>query len=67
LQAGVPVVPVSVTGTNFLYPFRRIEVSIGPAIRPDPPAWWALSQRAAAVVENVRRALMSGLQRRRKS
>jgi len=61
------VVPVSVTGTNFLYPFRRIEVSIGQAIRPDPPAWWALSQRAAAVVENVRRALMSGLQRRRKS
>jgi len=66
LQAGVPVCPVTVTGTAFLYPFRRIEVSIGPPIRPDPPAWWALSRRVAAVVESVQRALTSGLQRRRK-
>jgi 1-acyl-sn-glycerol-3-phosphate acyltransferase len=65
LQAGVPVCPVTVTGTDFLYPFRRIDVSIGAPIRPNPPAWWELSRRVAEVVENVRSALVSGLQRRR--
>ena len=66
LQAGVPVCPVTVRGTDFLYPFRRIEVSIGAPVQPDPPVWWGLSQRVADVVENVRRALVTGLQRRRK-
>ena len=66
LQAGVPVCPVTVTGTRFLYPLRRIEVVVGAPIRPDPPAWWALSRRVALMVENVRRALTTGLQRRRK-
>jgi 1-acyl-sn-glycerol-3-phosphate acyltransferase len=66
LQAGVPVCPVAVRGTDVLYPFRRIEVSIAPPILPDPPAWWALSQRVASVVENVRVALSSALQRRKK-
>ena len=65
LQAGVPVCPVTVTGTDFLYPFRRIEVSIGPPVRPDPPAWWGLSRRVADVVEDVRRALVRGLVRKR--
>ena len=46
LQAGVPVCPVAVRGTDVLAPFRRIDVTIGPAVRPDPPAWWALQQRA---------------------
>ncbi len=64
LQAGVPVCPVTVNGTNFLYPLRRIEVSIGPAVRPDPPAWWALSTRVSTMVENVRRALAAGFRRR---
>ncbi|HET7466565.1 MAG TPA: lysophospholipid acyltransferase family protein [Candidatus Dormibacteraeota bacterium] len=65
LQSGVPVCPVTVTGTSFLYPLRRIEVTVGEPIRPDPPAWWALSRRVATVVENVRRALATGLVRKR--
>jgi 1-acyl-sn-glycerol-3-phosphate acyltransferase len=65
LQAGVPVVPVAVRGTNSLLPFRRIEVSIAPPILPDPPAWWALSRRVATVVQRVGDAISTSLQRRR--
>ena len=67
LQAGVPVVPVTVTGTKYLWPFRKIEVSIGTPIQPDPPAWWALSQRVAHMVQRVGDALTANLQRRRRS
>jgi len=66
LQAGVPICPVSVRGTDALRPWRRIDVSIAPPIRPDPPTWWSLSRRVAQVVENVQRAITSGLQRGRK-
>jgi 1-acyl-sn-glycerol-3-phosphate acyltransferase len=66
LQAGVSICPVAVNGTNALIPFRKIDVTISPPVRPDPPAWWALSQRVAAVVESVRNAITGGLQRRRK-
>jgi len=65
LQAGVPICPVAVSGTDRLLPFRRIDVSIGPPILPDPPAWWELSRRAASVVESVRTALTRALNRRR--
>jgi 1-acyl-sn-glycerol-3-phosphate acyltransferase len=65
LQAGVPVCPVAVNGTDTLRPFRRVEVSIAPPIRPDLPAWWGLSRRVEAVVENVRGALTRALGRRR--
>ena len=66
LQAGVPVCPVSVRGTGSLVPFRRIDVTIGPPILPDPPAWWSLSRRVTQMVENVRAAIATNLQRRRK-
>ena len=65
LQAGVPITPVAVTGTGRLIPFRRIEVSIGPAIRPDLPAWWELSRRVATTVDRVRNAITTALSRRR--
>jgi 1-acyl-sn-glycerol-3-phosphate acyltransferase len=65
LQAGVPISPVSVRGTDVLRPFSRVDISIGPPIRPDPPTWWSLGQRVAQVVDNVQRALNAGLQRRR--
>ena len=65
LQAGVPVCPVAVRGTDVLRPFSRVDVTIGPPIQPDPPAWWALSSRVAKMVENVRIALTTGLRRRR--
>ena len=64
LQAGVPICPVTVRGTDALLPFSRIEVTIGPPIQPDPPAWWALSSRVAKIVDNVRVALTNGLRRR---
>ena len=65
LQAGVPVVPVAVNGTDRLVPFRRIEVSVGPPVLPDLPAWWELSRRVSTVVENVRLAIANALGRRR--
>jgi 1-acyl-sn-glycerol-3-phosphate acyltransferase len=65
LQAGVPICPVTVRGTAVLRPFSRVDVSIGPTIYPDPPAWWSLGQRVGQVVERVQRALSTGLRRRR--
>jgi hypothetical protein len=53
LQAGVPICPVAVRWTDVLRPFSRVDVSIGAAIHPDPPAWWSLSQRVGQVVETV--------------
>jgi 1-acyl-sn-glycerol-3-phosphate acyltransferase len=64
LQAGVPICPVAVRGTDVLHPFGRVEVSIAPPIMPDPPAWWELSRRVATVVDNVRGALSKALTRR---
>lgn len=65
VQAGVPICPVAVRGTHSLLPFRRIEVSIGPAVTPDSPAWWELGRRVSTVVENVRSAIFTALNRRR--
>ncbi len=65
LQAGVPISPVAVSGTDLLRPFRRIDVSIGPPILPDLPAWWELSRRVTSVVDRVRSALSTALTRRR--
>ena len=65
LQAGVPVVPVAVSGTGSWWTFRRIDVSIGTPIQPDLPAWWELSRRVTGMVDRVRRAISSALQRRR--
>jgi 1-acyl-sn-glycerol-3-phosphate acyltransferase len=65
LQAGVPISPVAVRGTDVLRPFSRIDITIGPPILPDPPAWWSLSQRVSQVVANVQRAISTSLQRRR--
>jgi 1-acyl-sn-glycerol-3-phosphate acyltransferase len=65
LQAGVPIVPVAVRGTDVLRPFTRVDVVIEPPIQPDVPAWWALSRRVTQVVENVRLALAKGLKGRR--
>jgi len=66
LQAGVPICPVAVSGTDALWPFRRIEVSVAPAILPDLPAWWGLSLRVAGLVDRVRGALSTALARPRR-
>jgi 1-acyl-sn-glycerol-3-phosphate acyltransferase len=65
LQAGVAVSPVAVSGTDRLAPWRRIEVSIGPAVLPDLPAWWELTQRVNGMVDRVRNAISTALARRR--
>ena len=65
LQAGVPICPVAVTGIDRLVPFRRIEVTIGPPIKPDLPAWWELSSRVSTLVERVRSGITTALGRRR--
>jgi hypothetical protein len=56
---------VAVRGTDTLRPFSRVEVTIGPPVMPDVPAWWDLSRRVSTVVENVRNALATALRRRR--
>jgi 1-acyl-sn-glycerol-3-phosphate acyltransferase len=65
LHAGVPICPVAVRGTDVLRPFSRVDISIGPPIKPDLPAWWALSRRVASVMDNVRTAITTALARRR--
>jgi 1-acyl-sn-glycerol-3-phosphate acyltransferase len=65
LQAGVPICPVAVSGTDRLWPFSRIEVSIGPPVMPDMPAWWEVSRRVSSMVERVRASIVSALSRRR--
>lgn len=65
LQAGVPISPVAVTGTDALWPFRRVDITIGRPVLPDVPAWWDLSRRVSSVVDRVRNALSSALARRR--
>jgi 1-acyl-sn-glycerol-3-phosphate acyltransferase len=65
LHAGVPICPVTVRGTHRLRPFSRIDVTIGPPVLPDAPAWWELSSRVEKIVDNVRLALTNGLRRRR--
>ncbi len=64
INAGVPICPVAVHGTDRLRPFSRVEVAFGPPIRPDLPAWWEASRRVAGIVDRVRTAITSALQRR---
>jgi len=58
LQAGVPICPVALSGLDRLRPFGRVEVTIGPPIRPDPPGWWTFNRRVEELVERVRRAIV---------
>lgn len=62
LQAGVPICPVAVKGLDRLRPFGRVEVSITPPIRPDPPTLWTLNRRVLGVVDSVRRAILQAFE-----
>jgi 1-acyl-sn-glycerol-3-phosphate acyltransferase len=64
INAGVPICPVAVRGTDVLRPFGRVEVAIGPPVRPDLPAWWEVSRRVTGVVDRVRTAITVALGRR---
>jgi 1-acyl-sn-glycerol-3-phosphate acyltransferase len=63
LQAGVPICPVAISGLERLRPFRRVEVSIGMPVWPDPPGWWAMSRRVERMVDSVRRAIVHAFDR----
>ncbi|HXM56874.1 MAG TPA: lysophospholipid acyltransferase family protein [Candidatus Dormibacteraeota bacterium] len=66
LQAGVPICPVALSGLDRLRPFGRVEVSIGPPVRPDPPAWWTFQGRIEGVLERVRRSIIEAFDQRRR-
>src|SRR3982075_1356515 len=63
LQAGVPIVPVAISGLDGLRLFGRVEISIGPPIRPDPPLRWALNQQVQRVRGKVREAVLGAFER----
>src|SRR5215467_8343225 len=63
LQAGVAICPVALTGLDRLRPFGVVEISIGPPIRPDPPAWWSAARRVQRMVDRVRRAIQRAFRR----
>jgi 1-acyl-sn-glycerol-3-phosphate acyltransferase len=63
LQAGVPIVPIAIEGDTPLWPGRKVRISIGKPVHPDPPAWWDPSRRALRVVDSVRRAILTAFDR----
>jgi 1-acyl-sn-glycerol-3-phosphate acyltransferase len=58
LQAGVPICPVAISGLDRLRPFGVVEVSIGPPVRPEPPAWWTVQGRIEEFLDRVRRSIL---------
>jgi len=58
LQAGVPICPVAVSGLDRLRPGGRVTVAIGPPIHPTPPLWWSTQVRVAALLEELRLAIL---------
>jgi 1-acyl-sn-glycerol-3-phosphate acyltransferase len=63
LQAGVPIVPVTIDGVDRLRPLGRVTITIGKPIHPDPPGWWNPSRRVLQLVDNVRLAILSAFDR----
>ena len=64
LQAGVPICPVAVSGLERLRPFKRLTISIGPAIWPDSPRFWSFNRRVTQVLDRVRRGILDTFARR---
>jgi len=58
LQAGVPICPVAISGLDRLRPFGVVEVSIGPPIWPEPPAWWTVQGRIEEFLDRVRSSIL---------
>ena len=58
LQAGVPICPVAITGLDRFRLFGRVSISIGPPIRPDPPATWAPQRRIFRLLDSLRRGIL---------
>jgi 1-acyl-sn-glycerol-3-phosphate acyltransferase len=58
LQAGVPICPIALSGLENLGLGRRIRISIGRPVWPDPPRWWTLNRRVVRIIDDVRRAIL---------
>jgi 1-acyl-sn-glycerol-3-phosphate acyltransferase len=52
-----PILPVLLSGTARLRPWKRVRVVIGRPFIPDPPAMWDVKRRVTSVVSGVRVAL----------
>jgi 1-acyl-sn-glycerol-3-phosphate acyltransferase len=63
LEAGVPIVPVTIDGADRLRPGSRVSITIGEPIHPDPPAWWNPSRRVLQLIDRVRTAIQSAFDR----
>ncbi len=63
LEAGVPICPVAISGVDRLRPLGVVEVTVGPPIRPDPPAWWTAQRRVERMLDRVRRAILHAFDR----
>ncbi|MHB8507408.1 MAG: lysophospholipid acyltransferase family protein [Candidatus Dormibacteria bacterium] len=53
INSGRPLLPIVLTGTGHLRPFRRVKVVIGPAFIPRPPKVLDARVRVRAVVASV--------------
>lgn len=62
LEAGVPIVPVAVTGLDRLRPWGLVEVTVAPPVHFDAPFWWSLNQKVAHLVERVGEAIQGAMQ-----
>ena len=56
LNSGQPLLPILLTGTGRLRPFKRLTVAIGKPFIPDPPLMWDVKERVRATVDSVRHA-----------
>ena len=53
LNSGQPLLPILLTGTGRLRPFKRLTVEIGKPFIPDPPLMWEAKERVRAVLDSV--------------
>lgn len=59
LQAGLPIVPVALSGLERLRPRAAVEISIGPPIWPEAPRSRTLNARVARLLERVQTSIMA--------
>ena len=62
LEAGVPIVPVALTGVDRLRVRSLVQVSVGPPIQPRPPLWWT-QRKVIGIVSAVREAILDAFAR----
>jgi 1-acyl-sn-glycerol-3-phosphate acyltransferase len=58
LNSQKPLLPVLLTGTGRLRPFRRVTVQVGRPFIPEPPLVWEVKARVQSAVGSVREAFV---------